>query len=77
MQLTGWVGAYGPAGLPGDIRQKLSNAIVEIVKQPGMGDRFRAIGFEPAAQDFKAFSQVHASEVKRWVAFLTEMGLRK
>lgn len=77
MQLTGWVGAYGPAGLPGDIRQKLSNAIVEIVKQPGMGDRFRAIGFEPTGQDFNAFSQVHASEVKRWVAFLTEMGLRK
>jgi len=42
-----------------------------------MRDRFRAIGFEPTAQGVKAFSEVHVSEVKRWVAFLTEMGLRK
>jgi len=77
VHLTGWIGAYGPAGLPEDIRQKLGNAIAEIVKQPGMRDRFRAIGFEPTGQGVQAFSEVHASEVKRWVAFLTEMGLRK
>jgi len=77
VQLTGWVAVYGPAGLPEEIREKLGNAIVEIVKQPSMRDRFRAIGFEPTAQGVKAFSEVHVSEVKRWVAFLTEMGLRK
>jgi len=77
VHLTGWVGAYGPAGLPEDIREKLSNAIVEIVNEPSMRDRFRAIGFEPTGQGVKAFSELHDSEVKRWVAFLTEMGLRK
>ena len=75
--LTNWLGAYGPAGLPDDIREKLGNAIVEIVKQPALQDRFRAIGFEPTGLGVKAVSDLHVSEVKRWIAFLTEMGLRK
>jgi tripartite-type tricarboxylate transporter receptor subunit TctC len=77
VQLTGWVAVYGPAGLPEDVKEKLGNAIVEVVKQPGMGDRFRKIGFEPMGEGVQAFSQQHAREVKRWMAFLTEMGLRK
>jgi len=76
VHLTGWVGLYGPARLPEDIREQVGNAVVEIVKQPSMRDRFRAIGFEPTGQDVKAFTELHVSELKRWVAFLTELGLR-
>jgi hypothetical protein len=42
-----------------------------------MQDKFRAIGFEPTGLDAKAFSEHHAAEVKRWVSFLGEIGLRK
>ena len=76
-QLTGWLGMYGPAGLPEAIREKLGAAIVDLVKQPDIQEKFRAIGFEPMRQDAKAFSELHAAEVKRWVAFITEIGLRK
>jgi hypothetical protein len=55
----------------------LGNAIVEVVKQPCIGGRFRAVGFTPMGEGVKAFSQQHTSEVKRWLVFLTEMGLRK
>ena len=77
MQLTGWLGIYGPPRLPDDIRAKLGEAIVEVVKQPAIGAKFRAIGFEPTGLGVKAFSELHVSEVKRWVAFLSEAGLRK
>src|SRR5690606_4388845 len=30
--LTGWLGVYGPPGIPDDIRAKLGKAIVEVVK---------------------------------------------
>jgi tripartite-type tricarboxylate transporter receptor subunit TctC len=63
--------------LPDDIRNKLGAAIVEIVKQPEMAARFRAIAFEPTGQGVKEFTAHHAAEVKRWVAFYTEIGLRK
>jgi tripartite-type tricarboxylate transporter receptor subunit TctC len=76
VHLTGWVGLYGPARLPEDIREQVGNAVVEMVKEPSMRDRFRAIGFEPTGQGVKAFTELHVSELKRWVAFLTELGLR-
>jgi tripartite-type tricarboxylate transporter receptor subunit TctC len=75
--VTGWLGIYGPPGMPEPIRQKLATAIVEIVKQPEMAAKLRAIGFEPTGQGVKAFTDHHAAEVKRWVDFYTEVGLRK
>jgi tripartite-type tricarboxylate transporter receptor subunit TctC len=75
--VTGWLGIYGPPGLPSDIRDKLGAAIVEIVKQPAMQAKLRAIGFEPTGQGVAEFTAHHAAEIKRWVAFYTDVGLRK
>jgi tripartite-type tricarboxylate transporter receptor subunit TctC len=77
VELTGWLGVYGPPRLPEDVRAILGKAIVEVVKQPDIGDKFRAIGFEPTGLGVQAFSAHHAAEVKRWLAFLTDTGLRK
>jgi tripartite-type tricarboxylate transporter receptor subunit TctC len=77
VELTGWLGIYGPPRLPEDVRITLGRAIAEIVKQPDMTEKFRAIGFEPTGLDARQFAEHHATEVKRWVAFMTELGLRK
>jgi tripartite-type tricarboxylate transporter receptor subunit TctC len=77
VELTGWLGIYGPPRMPPDARAVLGQAIADIVKQPEIGERFRAIGFEPTGLGVEAFSEFHAAEVKRWVAFMTEIGLRK
>src|SRR5215468_1342527 len=67
--LTGWVGIYGPPGLPDDVRQTLGAAIVEVVKQNDLKAKFRTIGFEPTGLGVTDFSALHAAEIKRWVAF--------
>ena len=77
VELTGWLGIYGPPRMPEDARATLGNAITAIVKQPDMQEKFRAIGFEPTGLGVKEFSEHHAAEVKRWVAFMSEIGLRK
>ena len=77
VELTRWLGVYGHPQMPDDIRATLGAAIADIVKQPEIGEKFRAIGFEPTGLGVDAFSAHHAAEVKRWVAFLTEIGLRK
>ncbi len=77
VELTGWLGIYGPPRMPEDVRATLGKAIAEIVKQPDIQDKFRAIGFEPTGLGVKEFSEHHAAEVKRWVAFMTETDLRK
>jgi tripartite-type tricarboxylate transporter receptor subunit TctC len=63
--------------MPDDIRATLGAAIADIVKQPEIGEKFRAIGFEPTGLGVREFYEFHAAEVKRWVAFMTEAGLRK
>ena len=75
--VTGWLGIYGPPGMPEDVRQKLGTAIVEVVKDPEVVAKLRKIGFEPTGQGIKEFTEFHAAEVRRWVAFYSEMGLRK
>jgi tripartite-type tricarboxylate transporter receptor subunit TctC len=77
VELTGWLGIYGPPGLADEPRERLATAIVEVVKDPEVQKKFRAIGFEPNGRHTKEFAELHAAEVKRWVAFLTEIGLRK
>ncbi|MGZ3294592.1 MAG: Bug family tripartite tricarboxylate transporter substrate binding protein, partial [Xanthobacteraceae bacterium] len=77
VELTGWLGIYGPPRMPEDARAILSKAIVDVVKQPDVQDKFRAIGFEPTGLGATEFTAFHAAEVKRWVAFMTETGLRK
>ena len=67
----------GRPRMPSDARATLGNAIADIVKQGEIEDKFRAIGFEPTGLGVEAFSQFHAAEVRRWVAFMTEIGLRK
>jgi tripartite-type tricarboxylate transporter receptor subunit TctC len=75
--VTGWLGLYGPPGLPEDVRRRLAEATVEVVKDPEIQKKLRAIGFEPTGQGLDAFAAHHAAEVKRWVEFYTEVGLRK
>jgi tripartite-type tricarboxylate transporter receptor subunit TctC len=77
VELTGWLGVYGPPRMPEDVRATLGNAIVEVVKQGDIRDKLRTIGFEPTGLGVQAFSELHASEVKRWTAFLGDIGLRK
>jgi len=77
VELTGWLGIYGPPRMPEEARATLGKAIVEIVKQGDMKDKFRTIGFEPTGLSVSEFSAFYESEVKRWVAFMTETGIRK
>jgi tripartite-type tricarboxylate transporter receptor subunit TctC len=72
---TQWLGVFGPAGLPDPIREKLSNALVDIVSDPETQSKLRNIGFEPVGTDFAAFDQFFRAEVKRWAAFVRENGL--
>ena len=77
VELTGWLGIYGLLRLPEEVRATLGKAIVEVVKQREVQDKFHAIGFEPTGLGVSEFSAFYEFEVKRWVAFMTETGIRK
>jgi tripartite-type tricarboxylate transporter receptor subunit TctC len=72
---TQWLGLFGPAGLPVGVRDKLSAAVVDIVRDPDTQTKLRNIGFEPLEMDAAAFDPFFRQEVARWSAFVKENGL--
>ena len=53
---VGWFGLMAPAGTPGPIVQKLSEAVAEAVRAPEIISALRAQGIEPAASKPAEFS---------------------
>jgi tripartite-type tricarboxylate transporter receptor subunit TctC len=70
-----WLGIFGPAALPHSIREKLSAALVEIIRDPDTQGKLRNIGFEPVGTDYVTFDAFFRAEMKRWGEFVRENGL--
>ena len=74
--LSSWMGLFGPAGLPDDIRAKLSDALVKVGKDPELQARIRGAGIEPVGSDAATFTQFVAAEGKKWKTFVDRTGIK-
>ncbi len=74
--LSSWMGLFGPAGLPSDIRQQLSDALVKVGQNPELQVRIRGAGIEPAGSDAGTFTQFVDAESKKWKTFIDRTGIK-
>jgi tripartite-type tricarboxylate transporter receptor subunit TctC len=74
--LSSWMGMFGPAALPADIKEKLSAAFVKIGKNPELQARIRAQGIEPVGSDATTFTRYVEAEAKKWKAFVERTGVK-
>jgi len=74
--LSSWMGLFGPAGLPSDIRQQLSDALVKVGKNPELQGRIRGAGIEPVGSDAGTFTQFVDAEGKKWKTFIDRTGIK-
>jgi tripartite-type tricarboxylate transporter receptor subunit TctC len=74
--LSSWMGLFGPVGLPSDIRQQLSEALVKVGKNPELQARIRGAGIEPVGSDAAAFTQFVDAEGKKWKNFIDRTGIK-
>jgi tripartite-type tricarboxylate transporter receptor subunit TctC len=74
--LSSWMGLFGPAGLPADIRQKLADALVKVGKNPELQTRIRGTGIEPVGSDAATFTQFVDAEGKKWKTFIDRTGIK-
>jgi len=74
--LSSWMGLFGPAGLPSDIRQQLSDALVKVGKNPELQGRIRGAGIEPMGSDAGTFTQFVDAEGKKWKTFIDRTGIK-
>ena len=66
--LAGWVGLYGPAGLPDAVVQRLQEALTRAFADPTLQQRFTAMGIEPDLRPAAGLMQAAQREDRLWAA---------
>jgi tripartite-type tricarboxylate transporter receptor subunit TctC len=75
-QLSSWMGLFAPAGLPDDIRRRLSDALVKVGKIEEVQTRIRGAGIEPVGSDAATFGRFVEAENKKWKTFVDRTGIK-
>ncbi|WP_158292195.1 Bug family tripartite tricarboxylate transporter substrate binding protein [Paracraurococcus ruber] len=66
--LSGWVGLYGPAGLPEGVAQTLFAALTRAFADATLQQRFTAMGIEPTLQPAAGLAAAAQREDRLWAA---------
>lgn len=66
IDITGWFGLLGPAGMPEDIVEKLQASVAEILDTPDAQNILANAGVIPAFIDSPSFQQLIADDQKRY-----------
>jgi tripartite-type tricarboxylate transporter receptor subunit TctC len=61
-----WSGLWGPAGLPGEIAERLNAATAESLRSSEMTESMRKLGFQTRVESVTAFKAFITNEIVRW-----------
>lgn len=74
-ELLTWTGLLAPAHLPPPILTKINRTVAEVLKQPDVEQRFRAIAVEPISTTPEAFQKRMADAVANYTAAARKAGI--
>jgi tripartite-type tricarboxylate transporter receptor subunit TctC len=74
-EATAWWAVFAPAGLPAEIRTRLSGEIKRIVASEAFGKHLIELGVEPAASVKQGFAEFQKSELEKWGKAVRESGV--
>ncbi|TCZ65439.1 Bug family tripartite tricarboxylate transporter substrate binding protein [Roseicella aquatilis] len=75
--LSGWVGLYGPAGLPEAVPARLHQALTRAFADPVLQQRFTAMGIEPNLKPAAGLIEAAQREDRLWAAAAAAGTIRK
>ena len=61
-----WFALSGPAGLPGDVTQRLNGAVAKMLQLPEVRKRFERDAVETHAMTSEEFTRFVTSEIEKW-----------
>ena len=67
-----WWGVYLPAGTPKDIQDRYQAALVKIMNDPEIKERFAALGVQAQATSVDEFKSFISSENTKYSKLITE-----
>jgi tripartite-type tricarboxylate transporter receptor subunit TctC len=74
--LTIWTGILAPGGTPKEIVQRLSSAVLTVLKSPEMRERLASQGAEPVGDTPEQFSAYIKKEIERWAVVVKASGAK-
>lgn len=74
-EFEAWVGGFLPAGTPKPVAQKISNAVLEVLRSQKAKDYISSLGGTPSAMGPKEFRQFQAKEIDRLRVIATQIKL--
>ena len=61
-----WIGAFAPAGTPGEIAARLTNEVMRVVKLPDVREKLAAMGVEPVGDTSEQLVRTIRNEIARY-----------
>jgi tripartite-type tricarboxylate transporter receptor subunit TctC len=75
-EVVGFYGFLAPAGLPADVRSRLSEAFRQVLASPDIRNRMVSQGADPAFLGGEDFGRFLAAEMPRWADAVKKSGAR-
>src|SRR5690606_39857471 len=72
---SGWIGVVAPSGVPADIKQQLSEALIQAIHHPQVQARLHSQFMEPVRNSPEAFGQYMDEELQRWAPLIKRLNL--
>ncbi|AOG25396.1 Bug family tripartite tricarboxylate transporter substrate binding protein [Acidovorax sp. RAC01] len=71
-----WQAVAAPRGLPPDIKKRMHEAIVSIIREPATSARLAELGFEIVLNTPEQFAAFQAGEYARWAKLITARNIK-
>lgn len=75
-ELTGWVAAFAPKGIPDEAARKLSETITSIVKAPDAARLFGESGWRPMPTSRQELADLQKADIERWLGIVKAAGMQ-
>lgn len=73
--ITGWSGLLGPAGMPGDVVNRLQAEVARHILSPELRETMRRQGAEPVGSTPQQFAAFIKAEAQKWSQVIKRAGL--
>jgi tripartite-type tricarboxylate transporter receptor subunit TctC len=71
-----WIGLFGPAGLPGDIVERMNREVDRIMRTPEMQERIAASDLSYTAMKPAEFAEFQKAEIRHFAEVIRANGIR-
>jgi len=76
LDITGWMGFFGPAGMPPEIVARLNSALVAAIRRPEIKAQFEPLGLDLTGTTPAEFQAIVRSDYEAWGRIIKQTGVK-